>query len=443
MKFLDDKAAQAWRKADLSPRPHQQEVLPFIIERDHSLLLWGMRSGKTYAAACACKLRGGMALVVCPAKVVPVWEEALARFGVPAELIVSAGLLSSPAEGAREKLKRRLIGVKFSSLVVDEIHFYRDSSSRTKLLISLARKIPWRLGLTGTPFDSNLLEMFYPAQILDQGALFGTSRMRFYLEHGVPKRPNCRLSEYRPRDEGALRAKIEPMVSRFLPDLDHPEAEILLYKLQPRQIRMIRALAVSRKESVLRDRVREFGPASLDWKPPNLRQKAEQVRSGFYLDGEVPGETGSFAKKVCDSDKWRALQSAVDRGERTIVWIKFKHEYLLALGALRGMNALTFSEANLRLFREASSGALICHPRSAGCGIDVSCADKAVFASETASAVDNAQAAARLLAPKEGGRNKRKKLVYLLADDPHSQLARARLQAKQDNIRKYLGGARE
>jgi SNF2 family DNA or RNA helicase len=63
---------------------------------------------------------------------------------------------------------------EFSVIILDEVTYIKDSSTqRFKFLLPIAKKIPRRWGLTGTPASNSLMDVFTPCAIIDRGATFG------------------------------------------------------------------------------------------------------------------------------------------------------------------------------------------------------------------------------------------------------------------------------
>ena len=138
-----------------------------------------MRAGKTlpvckYISDWVKEFPNDPVLVVCPSDITDVWIAQLDELEVDREKysIIGQGMLSHrEPEEFREEFDN-----PYKLIVVDEIHGYREFSQRYKNLKYLSKNSCKRIGLTATPFDKNLQEMFYPIQWLDKGELLGTEQ---------------------------------------------------------------------------------------------------------------------------------------------------------------------------------------------------------------------------------------------------------------------------
>lgn len=79
---------------------------------------------------------------------------------------------------------------KFSMLVMDEIHVSRNIHSLTyKMLRSISAQCQWAVGLTGTPFNKELLDLWSQFYLIDFGETLGPS-LGFYREVFFNKKIN-------------------------------------------------------------------------------------------------------------------------------------------------------------------------------------------------------------------------------------------------------------
>ena len=430
-KGLGERIGEIEKKARIVLRPRQREIQSVISGRDYFALIWGMQSGKTWASLVAAKLRGGRVLVVCPPRTeISVWKEAMERFEIDGDT-VSTGAFAG--KGSRSRRVQGLRDAGYRTVILDEIHYYKSWSVRMRAIKAVCSKIPFRLGLTGTPFDSNMLEFFYPMQLLDRGRLWGTRREDFLARHGVALRTGGKRITWEPRDHGELQRMAGPHLDRFnvttLTGLDRLVAPFALNRFQRRVVAVIRGM---RSKEGLRDAVSLFGPECLGWSPPVKNAKIHQAYSGFVLLKERP-------PLEFDSNKWQAVRCVAapraGEGKKILVWVRFVKEYALVERAFRNVcPVLRYSDANLERFKKGGV-ALVSHPRAAGCGVNISCADTAIFASQTVSGIDNAQAEARLFASTGA-----KELVFVCADDSTARQFKARMDDKREAIAGYVRG---
>jgi SNF2 family DNA or RNA helicase len=180
-------------------------------------------------------------LVVAPASVVANWASEAARF-VPGLRVVSvtatrrkAGIpLAEVVAGADIVLTTytvfRLDHAEFaarawSGLVLDEAQFVKNHTSQTH---RLARELdaPFRLAVTGTPLENNLLELWAMFQIVAPG-LF-PSRARFVEEYVKPIAASASPVHGTDAAYGSarlerLRRRIRPLMLRRTKDIVAPE----------------------------------------------------------------------------------------------------------------------------------------------------------------------------------------------------------------------------
>ena len=408
------------RYGGITLRKEQEEVLPRLLSAPYFCLFWEMRLGKTIPAAIAANEIGKPTLIVAPPRTLPHWQETLEKLEVNLDLFILCS-------NHHEKIKGQ-IGI-FHTVIIDEIHNYRESSSRFKALRKITKNASRVFGLSGTIFDKNLEEIFYPWQLLDNGDFFGTNRQSF-RDHLCRKvNPNSIHSKYVLREQyydGMLKYIGEYSDTKKAP-ITPPKEVIHTFTLTPTQ----KALYTQAlKENHLSQYDIPMLTASV-WP-----QKALQILSGFIIsEGQVADEFGS--------KKW-TLFSKLSRllNGRIVVWVKYVYEYDLVM-KYAPQGARKFSNKNLEEFRQGRFNILICHPRSAGAGVDISCADHAIYTTESASNIDATQSKARL-SQYEG--KAQKKIHYLLAKDEeiallYDKLQRGKLKEKAKSLEGLYDGA--
>lgn len=189
---------EAWRQKVLTPppappaladylRPYQRrgvEWMHHLAETDcHGLLADEMGLGKTaqvIALLSARPLASQRHIVVCPASVVPVWREELARFYPAAKLeILKAGcdftvrkepLIWLASYTQLRKHRALLDGADFGYAVLDEGQFIKNPDAKvTQACFALRAK--HRFVLTGTPLENRQLDLWSIFRYLLPGLL--------------------------------------------------------------------------------------------------------------------------------------------------------------------------------------------------------------------------------------------------------------------------------
>ncbi|MGN6199460.1 DEAD/DEAH box helicase [Humibacter sp.] len=199
----------------------------------------------------------GPFLVVAPASVVANWASEAARF--------TPGLRVASVTATRRKERTSLSDVvagadivlttytvfrldheeftaqKWAGLVLDEAQFVKNHASQTH---RLAREVdaPFRLAVTGTPLENNLLELWAMFQIVAPG-LF-PSRRRFVEEYVKPIAAAASPVHGTDEEHGAarlerLRRRIRPLMLRrtkdvVAPELPEKQEQVLSIPLAPK-----------------------------------------------------------------------------------------------------------------------------------------------------------------------------------------------------------------
>jgi superfamily II DNA or RNA helicase len=240
-------------------RPYQKAGVRWLLRMAH----WGagvvladeMGLGKTLQTLAVLAVRAGEgpALVVAPTSVVQNWEDEAARFVPslrvrayrgpdretalaalgPGDVIVTTYAIATlDAEALRR--------TPFASLVVDEAQAVKNAlTERARALRDL--DVRWRLGLTGTPLENHLAEIWSIFRVVAPG-LFGTWE-DFRGRYAIP------IEKF--RDEGrrhALARRLRPFVLR------RTKAEVAP-ELPPRT-ELVRKVTLSTQERGLYEQLR-------------------------------------------------------------------------------------------------------------------------------------------------------------------------------------------
>ena len=203
-------------------RSYQERAATYLYEHDAAFLIAPLGAGKGAAAltAGAELIRDGHrrhALVIAPKLVATtVWPAEIAEWPHLKHLRVAVldgspeqrrALLATAAErdvtvigiDLVPWLVRELAPVPddhplFDLLVIDETSRLKDpNGKRARALLKIAGRFKTRWGLTGTPRPNSAMDLFMPAAIITDGALWGRSfslwqRQHFQLRDRVPTR---------------------------------------------------------------------------------------------------------------------------------------------------------------------------------------------------------------------------------------------------------------
>jgi SNF2-related domain len=199
-------------------RSYQERAATFLFERDAAVLVAPLGAGKGAAAltAAAELIRDGHrrhALVVAPKLVATtVWPQEVTAWAHLRHLRIA--ILNGNPERRRALLavaaERQItvIGIDlvqwlvdelaavaddhplFDVLVIDETSRLKDpSGKRARALLRIAGRFKTRWGLTGTPRPNSAMDLFMPAAIITNGALWGRAFIPWQKQHFRPCDP--------------------------------------------------------------------------------------------------------------------------------------------------------------------------------------------------------------------------------------------------------------
>ncbi len=192
---------EAWRRSVLAPaavaaalpeilRPYQRRGVEWLHHLCdvgcHGLLADEMGLGKTLqvlALLAARPVAGAPGLIVCPASVVPVWREEIAKFvpSLAVEVLKAGHDFSTPAPAAGpvlwlasyaqlRKHRALLPGVEFGYAVLDEGQFIKNPDAKiTQTCFAIRAR--HRVVLTGTPLENRQLDLWSIFRFLLPGLL--------------------------------------------------------------------------------------------------------------------------------------------------------------------------------------------------------------------------------------------------------------------------------
>jgi hypothetical protein len=232
-------------------RSYQQRAATYLYERDAAFLIAPLGAGKGAAAltALADLIRDGHrrhALVIAPKLVattvwpleVTLWEH-LAHLrvavlnGAPArrrELLATAPPREVTAIGIDlvPWLVGELAGLAddhpiFDVLIIDETSRLKDpSGKRARALLQIAGRFRTRWGLTGTPRPNSSMDLFMPAAVVTDGALWGRAFVPWQKWHFRPRDPFGREWVALPGAEAKIAASFGT-VAMTVADEDMPD----------------------------------------------------------------------------------------------------------------------------------------------------------------------------------------------------------------------------
>jgi hypothetical protein len=450
-------------------RSYQQRAATFLYERDAAFLIAPLGAGKGAAAltAAAELTRDGQrrhALVVAPKLVATtVWPAEIASWPHLAHLR-SAVLDGSPAQ-RRELLVAApqrdvtVIGVDlvpwlvaelagfaddhplFDTLIIDETSRLKDpSGKRARALLKIARPFRTRWGLTGTPRPNSSQDLFMPAAIITDGALWGRAFLPWQKRHFRPRDPFGREWAAPPGAEEQIAADFGT-VAMTVADEDMPD-------LPPLNVVMTRIALPDAVMATYRTMARELFAAiegrSIEAASPLIATgKLAQLANGFLYDAGADDPVFVHSRKI---DWLRELVESLD-DEPLLIAYEFVEDLRTirrAFGEVPALGGPTPAHEASRLVAAWNEGALpllAFHPASAGHGLNLQFGgSRMAWLSPSWSAELTEQAIARIYRP---GQTQHVTIHVCVAAGTVDEMKRDRVLGKmsaQAAFRRHLEG---
>lgn len=182
----------------MSLYPHQKQIIKAALRKKAFAIFSDCGTGKTRCVIELIKLNMPCrALVIAPNSVLENWEEEVKEWSSLAPVILRGSktrrmsLLSSEADiyilnyEALRILEQELINKKFDYIIADEIQKLKGYKSlQSKAAFRIGQRVPYRLGLTGTPITNNPCDIFGEYRFLDP-FIFGFSFYRFKNRYAI------------------------------------------------------------------------------------------------------------------------------------------------------------------------------------------------------------------------------------------------------------------
>jgi SNF2 family DNA or RNA helicase len=411
-------------------RSYQQRAATWLYERDAAFLIAPLGAGKGAAAltALAELIRDGQrrhALVIAPKLVATtVWPAEIATWAHLRHLRVA--VLDGNPEQRRSLLAAAsarevtVIGIDlvpwlvaelaafaddhplFDALIIDETSRLKDPSGRrARALLKVAGRFRTRWGLTGTPRPNSSQDLFMPAAIITDGALWGRAFVPWQKRHFRPRDPFGREWAALPGAEERIAADFGTVAMTVadedMPDLPPLNVVVTPLKLPDAVMATYRGMA---RELFATIEGRAIEAAS----PLIATGKLAQLAHGFLYDADADDPVFVHSLKI---DWLRELVESLD-GEPLLIVYEFIEDLRSirrAFGevpALGGSTPAPTQEAK-RLVADWNGGKLpllALHPASAGHGLNLQHGgSRMAWLSPSWSAELTEQAIARLYRP--------------------------------------------
>jgi len=209
-------------KFPINPRWHQLVSLAFAADKRRILMAHGVGTGKTISVLLWNQIqKHKKVLVVCPPRAFGPWKLDIYKFkglsvvfltGTPEErlkllkekhniyvcnyeglksIFCDFGLINSKSKRRAWKLNFSKLDIfrSFDCLVIDEVHRVNDYNSiQSNICFELSKRVHYVIGVTGTPIDRSMLELFNIMKVIDLGRSLGGNfffyREKYFYKHG-------------------------------------------------------------------------------------------------------------------------------------------------------------------------------------------------------------------------------------------------------------------
>lgn len=443
---------------------NQEEAISFALNHPAVMLDMDMGCGKTRVAIDTTTAREDVhrVLVVCPKAVIPVWRSNLVKFccggswqcwdetkGTVARKAQSINEFITHSDSSlktyvvvnydivwRIPLGDRLLALGFDMVILDESHRAKTAGSKvSKYLTKLGKRVHYRMCLSGTPMANSPLDVYGQYRFLDP-SIFGTRHEAFLQEYAIMGGPEHRFvvgfkNQQRLQAKFqsiAYTCKMEDIKDRLkLPDQLPPVTRYV--NLPLRDMKTAHTLS--------REFVAECGTGAVV--VPNVLSKMlrlQQISSGFCAVQDSPTDPAWTEElNTAKEDELLDLFEDVPPVASVVVFCVFAHDLdavaRSTLKAKRGAFELSGRVNQLEEWRRTPGGVLAVQIQAGAEGVDMTCANVAVYYSLPHSLALYNQSKARLYRP---GQTRPVTFCHLLAEGTIDEVMYRSLQNKRDLI---------
>jgi hypothetical protein len=380
-------------------RSYQQRAATWLYEKDAAFLIAPLGAGKGAAAltALAELIRDGQrrhGLIIAPKLVATtVWPQEIAAWAHLRHLRVA--VLDGSPERRRELLAAAsarevtVIGVDlvpwlvaelaavaddhplFDALIIDETSKFKSSSGkRARALLKIAGRFRTRWGLTGTPRPNSSMDLFMPAAVITDGALWGRAFVPWQKRHFRPRDPFGREWAALPGAEERI-ADAFSTVAMTVADEDMPDLPTLNIVVAP--LKLPDAVMATYR-TMARELFATIEGRSIEAASHLIATgKLAQLANGFLYDAGADDPVPVHSFKI----DWLAeLVESLD-GEPLLIVYEFVEDLRTirrAFGEVPALGGSTPAREASRLvagWNEGKLPLLALHPASAGHGLNL------------------------------------------------------------------------
>jgi hypothetical protein len=380
-------------------RSYQQRAASYLYERDIAFLVAPLGAGKGAAAltAIAELIHDGHrrhALVIAPKLVAEtVWPQEVLVWAHLRHLRVAVldenperrrALLATAAERELTAIGVDLVPWLIDELaavaddhplldvlVIDETSRLKDpSGKRARALLKVAGHFKTRWGLTGTPRPNSAMDLFMPAAIISDGALWGRAFIPWQKRHFRPRDPFGREWRALPGAEDRIAADFGTVAMK-VSDADMPDLPPLNVVVTPVKLPDDVMVTYATMQHELFAAIEERSIEAVS--PLVATSKCAQIANGFLYDAGNEDPVAVHSVKI---DWLRELVESLD-GEPLLIAYEFIEDLRTirrAFGAVPVLGNPTPAREAKQLIEDWNAGKLpllALHPASAGHGLNL------------------------------------------------------------------------
>ena len=471
----------------ITPMWHQFVSLAFVVGEDLSrtAFLHGVGTGKTVAALYTAKIWGcSKILVICPHSAFGAWErdikgatdysytfvegtkkERFDSLGKEKDIhiirykslkTVYAELKKVNTKGKRKWLVNdSFFKQNFDCIVFDEVHKCKNYDAlQSEICFQLARRACFCIGLTGTPLDKTLLELFNIYKVIDLGDSLGTNFFAYrhtYFDRELRRgRKGVTYAEWiiKPGAKEQILDRLSDHTISFDREecFDLPKEQTVGKPIKPS------AEFLELQEKIINGDTIEINGFKIDCSTIAAKsQKLLQLSSGFFYYKDKNKERQVYHLK--ENPKLEALIDLIEDSESKVIVIhKFTEEALLIEKAFK-KNRIRFVSVRgdlktdrnkeIRRFQEDPDiKVMLIHP---GCdveGFDGSITNIVIFFAPIASPAIRKQCEGRVLRKKQDKKCVFFDLILEQSIDSTVNQNRALRKGLVDSVMMYIQGYR-
>src|SRR5262249_39335347 len=201
-------------------------------------------------------------------------------------------------------------------LIIDETSRLKDPSGKRAALLKVAGRFKTRWGLTGTPRPNSAMDLFMPAAIITDGALWGRAFIPWQKRHFRPRDPSRHVWTPFPGAENRIAADFGTVAMKVF-DADMPDLPPL--NVVVTSVKLPDAVMVN-YQTMQRELFAAIEEGSIEAVSPLVATgKCAQMAIGFLYD---EGNDAPVAVHTVKIDWLRELVESLD-GEPLLIAYEF------------------------------------------------------------------------------------------------------------------------